>query len=341
MYHRHTRSASPARIARVLVFCLLNITSLSGMAAPEPLSEPDGALHWWIASAEAGRPEHQYNLGRMYEVGIPALNLPSDATRALYWYQRAAAQGHAAAQSALVRLKEREIGAEVTSREAITPASQPNRSHTPVVATAPVARYWPWWQGGLVLAAIVLGFWLALGAPLGVSSSWERIVSARAYRRAEAADRRLAYSDAAVVTDALLAETLRQFGPAALTQMKTGGEPAPPPSSPKLAPLPWAVHITFLVSLMLGGFLAAASTETFTLKLTLGDAFTNTIGDGWTAVAVLAVGGVFIGFGTRMAGGCSSGHGISGCARLQPGSLLATASFFGGAALLTLLLVNS
>lgn len=335
MYHHHIRWPSPGRTVRVLVFCLLNITSLSGMATPDSRSESDGALQWWIANAEAGRPEDQYNLGRMYEVGIPALNLPSDTTRALHWYQRAAAQGHAAAQSALIRLKEREIGAEVTSREAPTPASQRATSQT-----GPVARYWSWWQGGLVLAAISLGFWLALGAPLGVSSSWERLVSARAYRRAEAADRQLAHRDAGAVTDALLAETLRQFGPAALAQLKTVGGPATPHPSSKLAPLPWTAHITFLVSLMVGGFLAAASTETFALKLTLGDTFTNTIGEGWTAVTVLAAGGIFIGFGTRMAGGCSSGHGLSGSARLQPGSLLATASFFGSAALLTLLLVN-
>lgn len=334
-HHHHIRWGSPGRIVRVLVFCLLNIVSLSSMATSDSRPESDGALQWWIANAEAGRPEDQYNLGRMYEVGIPAMNLPSDATRALHWYERAAAQGHAAALSALVRLKEREISADVTSREAITPASQHVTGQT-----KPAAHYWSWWQGGLVLAAISLGFWLALGAPLGVSSSWERLVSARAYRRAEAADRELAHRDAAVVTDALLAETLRQFGPAALAQLKTVGGPATPHPSPKFAPLPWTAHITFLISLMLGGFLAAASTETFALKLTLGDAFTHTIGDGWTAVAVLAAGGVFIGFGTRMAGGCSSGHGLSGCARLQPGSLLATASFFGGAALLTLLLVN-
>lgn len=38
-------------------------------------------------------------------------------------------------------------------------------------------------------------------------------------------------------------------------------------------------------------------------------------------------GGLCTGFGTRLAGGCTSGHGIFGMARLQPASLRATAAF--------------
>jgi hypothetical protein len=52
----------------------------------------------------------------------------------------------------------------------------------------------------------------------------------------------------------------------------------------------------------------------------------------------LLVGGIFVGAGTSMAGGCTSGHGLVGCARLQPGSLVATASFFGTAIAVSLLL---
>ena len=39
------------------------------------------------------------------------------------------------------------------------------------------------------------------------------------------------------------------------------------------------------------------------------------------------VGGLFIGFGTRLAGGCTSGHGIFGLANFEFPSLLATLSF--------------
>jgi len=41
-------------------------------------------------------------------------------------------------------------------------------------------------------------------------------------------------------------------------------------------------------------------------------------------------GGFLIGFGTRWAGGCTSGHAISGLANLQPPSLVAVVGFFIG-----------
>lgn len=45
---------------------------------------------------------------------------------------------------------------------------------------------------------------------------------------------------------------------------------------------------------------------------------------------VMIVGGFLVGFGTRYAGGCTSGHGIMGLSALQWPSLLATVSFFVG-----------
>jgi len=48
----------------------------------------------------------------------------------------------------------------------------------------------------------------------------------------------------------------------------------------------------------------------------------------WGKVAVLLVGGIFIGFGTRMSGGCTSGHAIFGISQRQLPSLYATLVFF-------------
>ena len=45
---------------------------------------------------------------------------------------------------------------------------------------------------------------------------------------------------------------------------------------------------------------------------------------------ILLVSGVFIGFGTRYAGGCTSGHAITGLSSLQLPSLLAVIGFFIG-----------
>jgi len=60
-------------------------------------------------------------------------------------------------------------------------------------------------------------------------------------------------------------------------------------------------------------------TETFT-----GDAR-------WLIAPILVGSGVLIGFGARVAGGCTSGNGLSGNAILSPASLVATGTFFGTA----------
>lgn len=48
--------------------------------------------------------------------------------------------------------------------------------------------------------------------------------------------------------------------------------------------------------------------------------------------------GVAIGYGARWAGGCTSGHGISGCSAGSPESLAATATFFGVAVVVSIAL---
>ena len=56
----------------------------------------------------------------------------------------------------------------------------------------------------------------------------------------------------------------------------------------------------------------------------------------WLLVPVLLGGGVAIGYGARWAGGCTSGHGISGCSARSPASFVTTAAFFGVAVVVTL-----
>lgn len=53
-------------------------------------------------------------------------------------------------------------------------------------------------------------------------------------------------------------------------------------------------------------------------------------------IAVLFAGSVLIGYGARLAGGCTSGHGISGCAIRSPGSFVAVGMFVVTAVALTL-----
>ena len=49
----------------------------------------------------------------------------------------------------------------------------------------------------------------------------------------------------------------------------------------------------------------------------------------------LALGGVMVGFGTRYAGGCTSGHTITGISNLNPPSVVASIFFFVGGLLVT------
>jgi uncharacterized protein len=44
-------------------------------------------------------------------------------------------------------------------------------------------------------------------------------------------------------------------------------------------------------------------------------------------LAVVAIAGLLVGFGTRLGSGCTSGHGICGIARLSPRSVVATVVF--------------
>jgi uncharacterized membrane protein YedE/YeeE len=54
---------------------------------------------------------------------------------------------------------------------------------------------------------------------------------------------------------------------------------------------------------------------------------------------MLLGGGILIGFGTRYAGGCTSGHAISGLSNLQLPSLIAVIGFFIGGLTMTWLIL--
>jgi uncharacterized protein len=66
---------------------------------------------------------------------------------------------------------------------------------------------------------------------------------------------------------------------------------------------------------------------------------------GWSSLLTLrgiiciVVGGFLVGFGTAYAGGCTSGHGITGLATLQLPSLVAVIGFFAGGLLATFVIL--
>jgi len=102
--------------------------------------------------------------------------------------------------------------------------------------------------------------------------------------------------------------------------------------------LTWALAVTFLVSILVGGIASSALRGTLRINWALDSEFVRLRGEGWWSWVALLVGGLLVGFGTRMGGGCTTGHGLSGCSRWSLASLLATAGFFGTAIVLSLLL---
>jgi uncharacterized membrane protein YedE/YeeE len=52
---------------------------------------------------------------------------------------------------------------------------------------------------------------------------------------------------------------------------------------------------------------------------------------------IIVLAGLLVGFGTRLSGGCTSGHGVCGIARLSPRSVIATAIFMTTAVLVVAL----
>lgn len=167
------------------------------------------------------------------------------------------------------------------------------------------AAYWPWWLGSLALGGLALGYFVAVRRTFGVSGAFSRLVDAVA-------------------------------GPSA-------AEPPPTPDcssgavSTGPAP-PWTAYATFLGAIVVGALLSSLAGGGVELSTQVGPTFERLVGSGGSGAAALLVGGAMVGFGTRMAGGCTSGHGLCGTGRLQSGSLVATATFFGTGIAVTFLL---
>jgi uncharacterized membrane protein YedE/YeeE len=215
--------------------------------------------------------------------------------------------------------------------------------------------YWPWWAGAVGLALTTINYTVTTDRSFGVSGSWDRVLHWRTERRVERLNAQFnaQFTDDRVLADALAAATAEQFGarPAAPTpryaahgDAQTPGQDARPTADARasvanLLPAPLVSQAALLLSIFIGGWVAAVTAGRFQLRFDMGDGFRQIVTHNpIQMIGVLFIGGVLVGFGTRLAGGCSSGHGLSGCGRLQPVSIVATAVFFGTAALVSFLL---
>lgn len=77
---------------------------------------------------------------------------------------------------------------------------------------------------------------------------------------------------------------------------------------------PRALAIAFVIGLPLGAALVALLVGPVEARFEQG-------------VLALVLGGLLVGFGTRLGSGCTSGHGVCGMSRLSARSLVATAAF--------------
>jgi uncharacterized membrane protein YedE/YeeE len=97
-------------------------------------------------------------------------------------------------------------------------------------------------------------------------------------------------------------------------------------------------RLPFIGGLALGGLLSAIAGGGWMPIWSLG-LFDERIGFGPAGkLAWMFVGGLFIGFGTRLGGGCTSGHGIFGMSNFERPSVVTTMSFMAGGFITTQLL---
>ncbi len=88
---------------------------------------------------------------------------------------------------------------------------------------------------------------------------------------------------------------------------------------------PREIALAFILGLPLGAFLLNRFGGAVEMR------FPDTV---WP----LVIGGLLVGFGTRLGSGCTSGHGVCGVSRLSPRSMVATALFMAAGFLTVALL---
>ena len=209
-----------------------------------------------------------------------------------------------------------------------------------------LTEYWPWWLGGSLIAFISIAYYHFLGVPCGVSGTFGKVVHWKSEAEALALEQRMR-DNAAQVEQKMMAQALAELDnlpeemrrevEAELKVAQQANPRSAANTNTPLRPHPSA-HLLFLVSLAAGGFIAALVSGKFALSWDMGVTYTRFFGTGISEWLVLFTGGMLVGFGTHMAGGCTMGHGITGNSSLQPGSFIATAAFFGTAVLLSFLL---
>ncbi|MBL6635204.1 MAG: YeeE/YedE thiosulfate transporter family protein [Actinobacteria bacterium] len=98
-------------------------------------------------------------------------------------------------------------------------------------------------------------------------------------------------------------------------------------------------RVFYFVGIFVGGAVATILGPGFELRR----GYTALHAAGWSEPLIMVVvlfGAIIMGYGARVAGGCTSGHGICGTAQRSPASWAATATFMATAVIVTFLLTS-
>lgn len=173
-----------------------------------------------------------------------------------------------------------------------------------------ITQTWSWWFSGAMIAAIMF-FLLYFGQSFGFSSNLRTICAAAGLGKKakffdfnwKAQTWNLVFLVGAILGGFIANQFLSSGTPVEISQ----------------------ATINDLGKLGIGAPTSLQPKELFSLEAILSV----------KGFSVLAIGGLMVGFGSRYAGGCTSGHAISGLSDLQVPSLIAVIGFFIGGLIMT------
>lgn len=173
-----------------------------------------------------------------------------------------------------------------------------------------ITQTWSWWFSGTMIAAIMF-FLLYFGQSFGFSSNLRTICAAAGLGKKtkffdfnwKAQTWNLVFLVGAIIGGFIANQFLSSGTPVEISE----------------------ATINDLSKLGIGAPTSLQPTELFSLEAILS----------LKGFLVLSIGGLMVGFGSRYAGGCTSGHAISGLSDLQIPSLIAVIGFFLGGLVMT------
>jgi uncharacterized protein len=194
------------------------------------------------------------------------------------------------------------------------------------VSQGQLSQYWPGWLSGLVLGILIVAYFWVTGRMLASSGRITQLIDR--WRHGGTADELPASAEE--LAAAMRLATTEAFGATAIQERSMQPQLVAwrPPSA-----ITWLGHLAFLVGLGLGGRLANPGAP---LRWSLGSGVWDGFVSNEGLPLLLLFAGVLVGFGTRMAGGCTIGHGLCGMSRGQSGSWASGLAFFAAGVMLWL-----